>query len=121
MKRTVDGPANRTLDGEIVGQIPKMILYKREVVGRDDDGTRVFDWSAFDEASVITHEQRMVDDGDEIVLVKMKVVALYPGELIDPLAISFSIDTDSEDDRIYRVMEYEQNTLRLILLGEAAV
>jgi len=98
-----------------------MFLYRRETIGRDDDGNRIFDWVAFDEATVVTYDDISVDTPDEIIRTRVKVVALYPGEMLDMNGVAFTIDSDPGPATFYRVTHFEQNGQKLVMEAEAAL
>ena len=58
-------------------QSPRVVLLKREVIGRDEDGNRVFDWVVFDEAIAQTQESREVTtDGLTMLTVRLTGLAV---------------------------------------------
>ena len=121
VRQRVDTPKIKLdddLDLQVVpDQLPHLTLKRRDVVGRDDDGKRVFDWVTVGTFDTVSMEARQVVVND-VNRLRVEVVILYDGPLLEVENLSFTLDSHHGQEQVYRITDHSQNGFRLTLTGE---
>ena len=105
---------------EIGDQLPEIELVRRTVVGRDADGSRVWGWETFATTIAVSYEERR-HTSDDLIVLRVRAVVLFDGDLPDPTEVGFKISTVAGDEAVYRLSAHEWNGFRLQLEGERVV
>jgi hypothetical protein len=111
--------------GEIPAQLPALALLQRQVVGRTEEGNRLFDWVVLGEMLTVSYTERQLapvgpgGSRDDVVRYRCQLVALWDDpEVLDPVDLGVRIVGNDGDFHVFKVTEWEQNGFRITLTGE---
>jgi len=93
---------------------PLMTIFRREVTGRDDDGNQTYSWEKYVEDVHVAMYESRVEIVDGIELMRVKVIALYQGEIDSTAALALTfgpVDAEQTVD-LFRVDRLLQNGVR---------